>query len=156
YRLLSEYFAYPAKFHFLDLGGWRRACRGGFGRKVEVVFYLGRSLPNLERTVDTSTFRLGCTPVINLFEQTAEPIPLTQTRHQYRVVPDVAYPEGMEVYSVDSVTCIDPHGEVKEFAPFYSHRHGVSTTADGVFWYAVRRPGTGANERGTEVFLQLV
>ena len=54
------------------------------------------------------TFRLGCTPVVNLFEQIAEPIALTQRKHEYRITPDVAFPLGMEVYSVDDVTSTDP------------------------------------------------
>ena len=101
YRLLSEFFAFPYKFHFVDLRGLRRACRAGFEKQLEVVIFLDRSWPKLEQDVTAETFRLGCTPVINLFEQTAEPIPLTQARHEYRIVPDVANPDGMEVYSVD-------------------------------------------------------
>ena len=42
--------------------------------------------------VSAQTFRLGCTPIINLFEQTAEPIPLTQFRYEYHITPDVAHP----------------------------------------------------------------
>ena len=45
--------------------------------------------PSREVTVDADNFRLGATPVVNLFSTVAEPIPLTQTRAEYRVVPDV-------------------------------------------------------------------
>ena len=68
--------------------------------------------------------------MINLFAQTAEPIALTKTRNEYRVVPDVAYPDGMEVYSVDQVTSVDPiAGETTEYLPFYSLRHGTTLEA---------------------------
>ena len=53
--------------------------------------------------------RLGCAPVINLFEQTAEPIDVTQRRYEYRIVPDVGRALGTEVYSVDAVVSIDPN-----------------------------------------------
>ena len=92
----------------MDLRGLRRACRAGYQKQLEVVLFLDRSWPKLEQDITAETFRLGCTPVINLFEQTAEPIPLTKTRHEYRIVPDVANPDGMEVYSVDQVTSVDP------------------------------------------------
>ena len=81
YRLLTEFFAFPSKFRFLDLGGFRQVRTFGAVDRVEVVLYLNRTLPSLEQTVDARTFRLGCTPVINLFEQTAEPVVLTQARH---------------------------------------------------------------------------
>src|SRR5262245_10047872 len=101
YRLLTEFFTFPAKFLFVDLGGWRRVCRGGFDTRLEVTIFLNRTLKSLEQGIDASTFRLGCTPVVNLFEQVAEPVALTQTRHEYRIVPNVAHPQGLEVYAVD-------------------------------------------------------
>src|SRR5581483_9391963 len=70
YRLLTEFFAFPAKFLFVDVGGFRRVAKERFGRGLEVIFFLRRTEPNLEQGVDAETFRLGCTPVINLFEQT--------------------------------------------------------------------------------------
>ncbi len=133
YRLLSEFFAFPYKFHFVDLRGLRRACRAGYEKQLEVVIFVDRTWPKLEQDVTAETFRLGCTPVINLFEQTAEPIPLTGARHEYRVVPDVAYPDGMEVYSVDEVTSVDPiAGETAEYLPFYSLRHGTTLEGAGI------------------------
>ena len=82
---------------------------------------------------------------------------MTRTTNEYRVVPDVAYPDGMEVYSVDQVTSVDPiAGETTEYLPFYSLRHGTTLEAARDFWYAVRRPSTRPNDRGTEVYLNLV
>jgi type VI secretion system protein ImpG len=156
YALLTEFFTFPDKFLFFDLGGWRQVAAAGFGKKVEVVVFLGRTMQALEQSVDAGTFRLGCTPVVNLFEQTAEPIPLTQTRYEYRVVPDVHHPLGTEVYSVNAVTSADPDsGSVTEYQPFHSFRHG---TADGrqAFWYAARRASAVEDDKGTEVYLNLV
>jgi type VI secretion system protein ImpG len=157
YRLLSEFFAFPYKFHFVDIRGLRRACRAGYQDRLEVVVFLDRTWPKLEQDITADTFRLGCTPAINLFAQTAEPIPLTRSRHEYRVVPDVAYPDGMEVYRVDQVTSVDPiAGETTEYLPFYSLRHGTPLEGARDFWYASRRPSTRPNDRGTEVYLSLV
>jgi type VI secretion system protein ImpG len=157
YRLLTEFFTFRSKFLFVDLGGWPRARRAGFGRKAEVVLFLNRTQGNLEQAIDRSTFRLGCAPVINLFEQTAEPIPLTQARHEYQVVPDVAHARGMEVYSVDEVVSPDPAtGTTRAFQPFYSFRHGGPSQEGRAFWYASRRPSFQEGDRGTEVILNLV
>ncbi len=121
------------------------------------MIFLDRTEPNLEQAVEASTFRLGCTPVVNLFEQTAEPKPVTQTRPEYLVTPDVAYPLGMEVYSVESVASVDPtQGATTEYQPFYSFRHGGGRDVSRAFWYAERRPATGEGDNGTNVYLHLV
>ncbi len=157
YRLVTEFFTFPQKFFFLDLGGWQRVRKAGFGTRMEVVLYLNRTLPSLEQTVEASTFRLGCTPVVNLVEQTAEPIAVSQARYEYRVVPDVAHPFGLEVYSVQSVTSVDPMtNTTREYQPFYSFKHGTSRETHRAFWYASRRQASNEDDRGTEVYLNLV
>lgn len=154
YGLLTELFAFPAKFLFADLAGFRQIRKAGFGSGLEVIFFLGRSSKALEHAVAADTFRLGCTPVVNLFEQTAEPIALTQARHEYRIVPDVHYPLGMEVYSVNQVTSTDATRKTTtEFRPFYSLQHGV--TQPQTFWYTTRRPSEQEGDRGTDVYLSL-
>ena len=144
YRLLTEFFAFPSKFWFVDLGGFQRVQQAGYQRKLEIVLFLDRKMERLEPVIDATTFKLGCTPVMNLFEQTAEPIPLTQTKTEYRVVPDVAAPHGTEVYSIESVTSVDPAKGTTEYQPFYSFRHGGDRRTRRTFWYAVRRPVVGA------------
>lgn len=160
YRLLTEFFAFRHKFLFVDLGGWREAARAGFATKAEVIIFLNRTVSAVEQEIEATTFRLGCAPVINLFEKVAEPINLNHTKHQYRVVADVAHPQGMEIYSVNAVTSADP-GSTVEYQPFYSYRHGQDREAQRAFWYASRRPALGvtdqgAPDRGTEVYLNLV
>jgi type VI secretion system protein ImpG len=153
YRLLTEFFSFPPKFLFVDLSGFREAARAGLGKRLEVTLALNRTLASLEQAVGAKTFRLGCTPVVNLFEQTAEPIPLTHKRYEYRIVPDVHQPDGMEVYSVDQVVSADPQG-LKEYRPFYAFHHdGGDGAAGEAFWYASRRPSLREGDRGTEVFL---
>lgn len=157
YRLLTEFFAFPSKFLFFDLGGFGRARGAGFGRVMEAALFLNRATPGLEQAVNVETFRQGCTPVVNLFEQTAEPIALTQSRHEYRIVPDVAIPHGAEVYSVDQVLGTDPSSRVSsEYHPFYAFHHGSSRAERRAFWYASRRPSHREGDRGTEVDLSLV
>jgi type VI secretion system protein ImpG len=157
YRLLTEFFAFPAKFMFVDLGGWQQAARAGFTDRLEVVVFLNRAVKGLEQGVDATTFRQGCTPVVNLFEQVAEPIALTQAKHEYRVLPDVAYPLGLEVYSVEAVSATDPiTNTTTPFEPFYSFRHGRTAEDQQTFWYASRRKPLDTDDRGTDVYLTLV
>ena len=91
--LLQEYFSFPQKFLFFDLSGLEALTQSGFGSEAEIVFLFSRyeraeRQQVFELGVNARTFRLGCTPVVNLFGQTAEPILLTQTRHDYTIIPD--------------------------------------------------------------------
>ncbi len=156
YRLLSEFFAMKEKFQFVDLGCWQRAKHAGFGKKLEVVLYLNHTIPRVQEWVDQSTFRLGCTPIVNLFEQVAEPIVLDQGRYEYRIVPEVAAPRGMEIYSIDEVTSTDPATSVTTtYRPFYSFHHTRNGDDGQTFWHASRRGSTLEGDRGTDLFLHL-
>jgi type VI secretion system protein ImpG len=161
YRLLQEYFCFPQKFLFFDVAGLDRLASGPLSDRLEIVFLIDKfqreeRAPLLERAVDADTFQLGCTPVVNLFEQCAEPIRLTHTRVEYPVIPDVHAPLGMEVYSINRVTSVAPYSEEpKEFRPFYSIRHHDHETQEA-FWYASRRVSERNGDPGTDVFLSIV
>jgi type VI secretion system protein ImpG len=102
-------------------------------------------------------FRTGCTPIVNLFEQVAEPINVNQTRHEYHVLPLVSQPNGMEVYSIQEVSSTDPAaGRTTVYEPFYSFKHRVMRDEPRSFWYATRRPSGREGDRGTDVYLNLV
>src|SRR5205823_741293 len=99
-------------------------------------------------------FRLGCTPVVNLFEMTAEPIRLNQLQTEYPVVPKYGEVHGHEVYSVDRVESTGSYIEGPvEFQPFYALRHAAIGPRRDAFWYASRRPSLRENDDGTEVSL---
>ncbi|MGF1579066.1 MAG: type VI secretion system baseplate subunit TssF [Gemmataceae bacterium] len=158
YRLLTEFFCFPKKFHFVDLKLQDPLARGRLGTQLEVVFFLNQLYEELARVVNERTFQLGCTPVINLFSQGAEPIALTHTKHEYSVVVDRESPENAEVYSVDAVGTFEPNQEVgKEYLPFYSFREGENRNNRRALWYASRRSETSREEQQqSEVSLVLV
>ena len=159
YRLLTEFFTFPQKFLFFDLVLPDREQLRDLGSEVEIFIHLGRSSVDLERNVSRSTFQLGCTPVVNLFPQRAEPIQLTQTETEYRVAPDSRRPLATEVYSIDEVTASSPAGEEHEYLPFYSVQHSTQRESRQKFWYADRRdaePRQGVIDHGSEVYLNLV
>ena len=157
YRLLTEYFAYPAKFLFVDVAGWDKV-RAAFGpvKQIDVIVFLNRSHPRLEQLLEPNLLRMGCTPVVNLFEQTAEPIPLTHARPEYRVTPEVGQPAGFEVYSIEEVTGAGTDANDRDYRPFYQFRHGRDRESTKAFWYATRRPSLAAEDNGTDVHLHLV
>lgn len=161
YRLLTEYFVFPEKFLFIDLDFPAIERLAGKGRTLDVFVYLRRASPSLERSITAAAFALGCTPVVNLFPQTAEPIALDHTTSEYRIVPDSRRPRALEVYSIDGITASDADGNRSELRPFYSVGHGIersSISADGsdpAWWIASREPSDPENP-GSEVYLSIV
>jgi type VI secretion system protein ImpG len=162
YRLLHEYFTFPEKFFFLDLTGLEAALAGGFKDRAELIFLiapfeLAERRQALELGVTKKTFQTACAPVVNLFEQTAEPILLTERRFDYPIVPDIRRPNATEVFSVDEVVSVRPDTqEPVRFEPFYSFRHGLAGSRGQVFWMASRRASGRRDDDGTEMFLSLV
>jgi len=163
YRLLTEYFALPEKYLFVDLAGWAphawRRLAATLTERLEIYVWLNRAAPDLEPNITAETFRFGCTPVVNLYRQRAEPIALTHAEPEYRVVPDARRPLHHEVYTVDRVSALLPDESAEEFEPFFAPRHAGDRPDAGRYWHVARRPAPAAEDRpdgGTEVFLSLV
>jgi type VI secretion system protein ImpG len=153
FRLLSEYFAFPEKFLFLDLARIEAKTLVASGTRMDVFVWLKRAAPELERTVDANSFALGCTPLVNLFPQRCEPIRLDDTAIEYRIVPDARRPSALEVWSVEAVREPLPDGGTRPWRPFHRLTHAdAEPGTPGGFYAAVRRP-TAAPLTGTEVFL---
>jgi type VI secretion system protein ImpG len=148
---------FSLQFQFVDVAGVADAFRAlGAGARAEMYiiispFERAERRQILELGISARTFRLGCTPVVNLFEQVAEPILLTQRATEYTVVPDARRRLEIETWSVDTVHGITPgEGEPRRIEPLYGFRHGRSD-ATGVFWHGVRRASGWRTDRGTEV-----
>lgn len=156
YRLLTEYFAFPYKFLFFDIHGIDQAIAKKFGSHFEILIHLKDVTPP-KAPVTADTFRLGCTPIINLFQRMADPIYLSQQKYEYHIVPDVHRQTTTEVYSIDDVLTTDPKtNTTREFSPFYSLRHAYGEQMEKSFWYASRRDSQREEDEGTEMYVSLV
>jgi type VI secretion system protein ImpG len=156
YRLLSEYFAFPYKFLFFDIFGLDKAIAQKFGSHFDILIHLKDVTPPIAPVV-SDTFRMGCTPIVNLFTRLSDPIYLSQQKYEYHVIPDVHRQSTTEIYSIDGVISNDPRtNTTREFAPFYSLKHAYGEQMEKAFWYAVRRDSQRPNDEGTEMYMSLV
>jgi type VI secretion system protein ImpG len=155
YHLLTEYFAFPEKFQFFDVVGLAQRARLCAGRQLSLFLYFDRSAREAERNISAKSFALGCTPMVNLFHQRAEPITLTGAQTEYRVTPDHRRPGAMEIYSIDKVSAMSPTGETVAFSPLYGLTHAAAARRETRFWQAARRPAAGG-DRASETFLTFV
>jgi type VI secretion system protein ImpG len=149
---LSEYFSFPSKFHFfdLDLGDPKtRLC----GRDVSLLFMLDH-VPADNLPLGSENFALGCTPIINLFTKTTEPIRLDHRSLEYRLVPDKRRERTTEIHSVLSVSSTSPgDGLPRDFQPFYSYNHAMDSDDHKAFWHARRRSSLNRDIAGSELYL---
>jgi type VI secretion system protein ImpG len=153
YRLLQEYFAFPDKFFFLDLEIPAGAAKGD---SLE-IYFLATSAggeqrrQRLELHLNAKTFRLNCVPVVNLFEQTCEPITLDHHRYEYAVTPDARRPHATEIYSIDDVAYEDAATrEIHHVRPFFQRK------GDGHYWVSYRRQSPRPQDPGTDVSIAIV
>jgi len=153
YRLIQEYFLFPQKYHFFDLANLNlHRSRSG----LDILILLNR-MPREKLVIDRDTFMLGCTPIVNLFRKTTEPIRLDQSQLEYRLVPDVRRERTHEVHSIISVSASsNPMEKTRQLDPFFSFQHRRDGSAHRSFWQARRSPSSLADVPGTEMHLSFV
>ncbi len=154
FRLLQEYFALPAKFMFLEISGLRRASELETGGRFELHFRFSKGPEKVPR-LKPENFHLFCTPVINLFAHTADPIRLEHDRVEYRIRPASVDALHYETYSVDRVAGWS-EGQLRprEYAPFCAFTHDIGADQEPVF-HQTRLRASVAGE-GTDTFIAFV
>lgn len=158
YRLLQEYFVFPQKFHFVDVSGLDKLDWSQAQDRMDLTFVLNRG-PQVQHHVTHDNFRLGCTPIVNLFEAHAAPISFTQTQHEYEVIPGRGLRKSAEVYTIQSVQLTKSGTEedwIQDIHPIYSLTHGGPVEDHAAYWHMVRRPAKKHDDHGTDVFLSCV
>jgi type VI secretion system protein ImpG len=157
YRLLTEFFTFPQKFLFCDITQLEILPHLKATDQFEIVLFLNKPANQLETRIKGDTFRLGCTPIVNLFKQSAEPIRLTRTRMQYPLYPDLRRQSAMEVYSIDEVESIHPETkEVIQYKPFFSFQHDSEAAGERAYWCHHRVPSIRDDDHGTDVYMSFV
>jgi type VI secretion system protein ImpG len=153
YGLLQEYFTFPEKFLFFDLDN---LDRHGSDQAFDVLFMFD-SIPRQRLAVDQETFRLGCTPIINLFRKTTEPIRLDQRQIDYPLVPDFRRERTTEIHSIQTVSLSsNPEEQTRQVQPFFSFTHQAEMEPQTAFWFTTREPAVRKDMSGTEMSMRLV
>ncbi len=155
-RLLTEYFAFPHKFLFVDVADLDTE---GLTDRLHLFLFLRRSITDLEQLVDAETLKLGCTPIVNLFQRKAEPTRLDGQRTEYHLIPDKRHEQETEIYSIDGMRASSrAHGSV-DYAPFYGLGHDLDPSGSGRYWHTARRETPAGEDDvhpGTEIYVSLV
>ncbi|WP_226572799.1 type VI secretion system baseplate subunit TssF [Mangrovibacter yixingensis] len=167
YRLLQEYFAFPARCQFIAISQLQSLLAKSAGASAfDIVILLDKADSALERIVDKAYFALHCTPVINLFPKYAERQKIQDSQGEYHLVVDNVRPLDYEIYAVKNIYgSRSDRREEQLFRPFwqsFSGDHGNYGT-----YFSLRREqralsehalryGTRTGYVGSEVFVSLV
>lgn len=116
WRMLYEYFAFPQKFLFFDvnpLTAW--ADRKGNTFSLRFSF---KRIPEWAPEVSTANFLLNAVPVVNLYEQSAQPIYVDQRQTEYRVHPSKQRQIQSAIFTVNQVISRNEDGTESVYDSF--------------------------------------
>lgn len=150
FRVLTENFAYPEKFNFIDIdlaalvAALPADCKrctlhlgvASLSKDTDVVRLLGE--------LSSKHLLLNCTPVINLFKRPGVAIQLDYTTPDYPILADTTRAAAYEVHTIDAVRVIRTvHGRLTStaFLPLYT-RSFDGLAADKSNYYLTRRSET--------------
>jgi type VI secretion system protein ImpG len=162
---LTEFFAYPEKFHFIDLALepllplLPPRCE-----KFTVHLLLSGVAADADQarllsSLSPKNLLPGCTPVLNLFDKPGVPVQLSQTSADYALVADVAHASAYEIYSVDQVHVVREAaggGQVVEFSPLYAVRQDGTQGLAHNYWLIRRDDTIAATSPGHEARISLL
>ncbi len=129
----------PERFQFFALEGLKPALQSCKGEAVEMFLLLDRPNKVLEGQLEAGHFRLGCTPVVNLFSRGLDRIQVDFRSTELHLQPDRNRPQDFEIHTLESVEGVGSTGDATiPVRPFYSVGH--ASVADGMFYTLQRRP----------------
>lgn len=142
YRLLQEYFCFSEGYLFVDflnLTFPEQSTATTFTLTCE----FSRPLPaNLK--VRQNSFKLNCTPAINLFTLDSEPILLNGQKAHYPLSPNFKHAESYELFAIDSVnswyTAPNVDNPLRTYHSFESFTHQTAhENGDIPLYYKIER-----------------
>lgn len=165
YRLLHEYFAFPQRYMFFEIGGLGKYIGNAVTSELDLFILLKHGDPRLENEVAASNFVLNCAPAINLFPMQPDQVDVSDTKHRFHVVGDRTRPLDFEVYQINQIVGYGSQmGDRQVFEPFYSAKgYDLESRA---YFSSFRMPrrlsdrelnhGTRSGYAGSEVYVSLV
>ena len=154
WQLVQEYFHFPEKYLFFTV---ENIDLTGAGEEIELLIAIHDADIVGKIHLHPYNFLLGCTPMVNLFPRTTDPLRLDHRRTEYRLVPDQRRERTTEIYTINRVLAtIESQPDPVEFQPYFSYNHGSTREDENSFWLARRAPSLQSDIPGTEMFLTFV
>jgi type VI secretion system protein ImpG len=167
YRLLQEFFAFPARFMFVEVQELGSALAGCPGSEAEIVIGFDRADSTLDGSVGADSFALFCTPAVNLFPRRCDRIHLNEGAGEHQVIVDRSRTDDFEIHSISEVCGFGISSDPEmEFQPLYGEAPYDQDKPRRAYYTISReqrmpsererREGARTSYIGSEVYLSLV
>jgi len=158
YQMVQEYFHFPEKYLFFTVGN---ISTQGAGNEIDLLIAIEDPDVVGKITLHPRNFLLGCTPMVNLFRRTTDPIRLDHRHTEYRLMPDQRRERTTEIYSINRIMATsEGQTEPIEFKPYFSFNHHIDQRRPKndptSFWLSRRTASLQKDIPGTEIFLTFV
>lgn len=163
HRLLSEYFAFPDKFMFIEVGKLNHSALQSADRSLVIQFIFSQ-YPDSERhnrlakIMAPAFFKLNCTPIINLFERSATPIRVDDRRSTYAIQPSQQEKDSFEIYAINEVRSVERKGHTdNSIVPaLYGAFQPPASQDNRIRWVESRKPSTRPQDTAFETEIGFV
>jgi type VI secretion system protein ImpG len=158
HRLLAEYFTFPQKFLFFTLNELARYWEK-FSEGFNLYFYFDQTHAELIQGVGDETLLLGCTPIVNLYEQQTQTIDASETGIESKLKVSDTYSKYADVHSVKTVYARNSEGKNIPIKPFYGSHLKKQADEENIYWYLRRENSqycNGVVSHGTDTYISFV
>lgn len=152
HRLIQEYFSFPEKFMFFELGPLDfSAIEGDF----ELHIQLNAPIDG-QRQLANGVLKLNCVPLVNLFAQRIDPTPLSHRHYEYRLRADLQNHARCEIHSLEELVAIQADGSLRELRPYFEMRNLLDERSHE-YLYTLRHERSQLGDvAGTEVYVSFL
>lgn len=152
YRLLQEYFSFPDKFLFFEVGQLDFTAADDH---FDLLFLLDAPVDK-ELRLTPQVLRVNCVPLVNIFSQRLDPIALDHTEFEYRLQGDLANHRYCEIYAIEKLESVRPDGSPRPITPYFA-MDNFQRMQEQDYFYVVRRDRSQAdNVAGSELFVSFL
>jgi type VI secretion system protein ImpG len=152
HRLLQEYFAFPQKFMFFDTPA---LALDGLEAGFDLFFHFNTPVAP-ERQCTPLALRLNCVPLVNLYTQRIDPLPMDHTQYEYWLRADVQGHQHCEIYSLLELTSIRPDGTLRDLRPYFEMESAATLESQDYFYVLRREENQLGQVAGTEVYVSFL
>jgi len=152
YHLMQEYFQLPEKYLFCKISNlsllqrMSAAVQGGDedssdNDTFELLLPVRTIESVLSKNMGPQNFLFGCTPIVNLFHKTTEPLRITQRQVEYPLIPDQRREETTQIYTVKKVIAtIEGVASSRELSSYFAFNSRTNGVEKQLYWFTRRMP----------------
>lgn len=155
YRLLQEYFSFPEKFLFFEVGQLDQLDFNGIENTVDLLFVLDAAY-DPQQLFSKKNLLLNCVPLINLFSQRIEPLALSHTEYEYQLMGDFKNHRYCEIVAIESLASVSSQGGQRSIAPYFAMDNFQRLEQQDYFYISRRQAAQTQNIAGSEFFVSFL